>query len=205
MNFRSFLKSAKLFVMFLIIGNLFFLDYMAYINVKKQTVVPVETIVHDISNDSHKLTSMVTEVKNIEIALSVTPQIPQNQIIQSSAVKEYYVPFGSGNSQGTDWTDVPGLQAYIDTTLYSQIKQATFEVGGHTPTGNQIVSVRLYNTSDSHPVWNSDVTWNGGGSQFLVSNPIILDKGNKLYKVQMETQVGSLSYIDQAKVHIVLY
>lgn len=122
-----------------------------------------------------------------------------------AGVKEYYVIFGSGNSSSSDWTDVSGLQASINTALYPTIKTATFEVGGHTPTGNETIWVRLYNSTDSYPVPNSEITWDGGGNKFITSSPITLAAGNKTYKVQMKTQLSFVSYIDSAKIHLILY
>lgn len=122
-----------------------------------------------------------------------------------SGVKEYYLLLGSGNSTSSNWTDVSGLQASINTALYPTIKTATFEVGGHTPTGNETVWVRLYNVTDGYPVPNSDITWEGGGNKFIISSPITIAAGNKTYKVQMKTQLSFVSYIDSAKIHLILY
>lgn len=205
------IKALKFFGMFFIVGNLFFLDYVTYTNGKLQQIIPTQTNTQKSTSNTispsdtmtKQLDTALTKIKNIETVLFITPSIIPS-IVQVNSVKEYYIPFGSGTSQAADWTDIPGLQAYVDTTLYPSIKNVTFEIGGHTPTGNQIVSVRLYNVTDSHLVWNSEVSWSGGGSQFVVSNPITLDTGNKLYKIQMKTQVQSLSYLDQAKIHIIL-
>lgn len=173
--------------------------------------------VADCPNCSQRIDNAVTAIKQLQLALiasgaaKLTPTtIPSatltpTPVPSSGSIKEIYVPLGSGTSTATDWTDVSGLQANIDTTLYPSIKTVTFEVGGHTPTGNQNVYVRLYNGTDGHPVISSDLTWNGGASQFLVSPAVTLDGGQKLYKVQMKTQLGYLTYIDSAKVHIILY
>lgn len=122
-----------------------------------------------------------------------------------SGVKEYYVLFGSGSSSSSDWTDVSGLQTSIDTALYPTVKTATFEIGGHTPTGNETIWVRLYNATDKYAVPNSEVTWEGGGNKYVISSPITLAAGNKTYKVQMKTQLSYISYIDSAKIHLILY
>lgn len=135
-----------------------------------------------------------------------TPRITDTPTptVTVAGVKEYYILFGSGNSSASDWSDVSGLQASIDTALYPTIKTSTFEVTGHTPTGNEIVWVRLYNSTDKYPMPNSEVTWAGGGSQ-SVSSPVTLISGNKTYKVQMKTQLSYPSYIDSAKIHLILY
>ncbi len=120
----------------------------------------------------------------------------------SSTVKEYFVPLGSGSSTAEDWTDVPGVQSYVDSTQYGSIKQVVFEASLHTPTGNQTAYARLYNVTDKHPVWNSEVQISGGSPQLLISAPITLDSGNKLYQVQMKTQLKSQTNLNQARIHI---
>jgi len=136
-----------------------------------------------------------------------TPVVSNNssslQNANSSQAKAYYVPFGSGKGSSADWQDVPGLQASIDSNSYGSIKSVVFEASLHIPTGNQTASVRLYNFTDSHPVWNSEVTFNGNtNSVLLVSQNVSLDSGNKLYKVQMKTQLQFEAILDQSRLHI---
>ena len=96
-----------------------------------------------------------------------------------------------------------GLQASIDSNGYNSIKSVVFEVSLHVPTGNETASVRLYNSTDNHPVWNSELTFNGNSSSvFMSSSPISLDSGNKLYKVQIKTQLQYPAIVDQSRVHI---
>jgi len=119
-------------------------------------------------------------------------------------VKEFFISFGSGSNSSSDWQDVLALQSYIDSANYEDIKSITFEASVHVPTGNQTASVRLFNVTDKHPVWSSEVLFNGGGTpQFLVSKPITLDKGNRLYQVQMKTQLQFQAILDQARIHII--
>lgn len=122
-----------------------------------------------------------------------------------SGVKEYYILLGSGNSSSSEWADISGLQATINTSLYPTIKTATLELTGNTPTGNETIWVRLYNATDNYPVPNSEITWNGGGDKIIVSNPITLTTGNKTYKVQMKTQLSFVSNVNNAKIHLILY
>lgn len=120
-----------------------------------------------------------------------------------SATKEYYVPFGSGTGSSSDWEDVSGLQAYVDSLSYGNIKSVVFEASLHVPTGNENAAVRLYNATDNHPVWYSELDFTGNTSSvFLSSKPISLDNGNKLYKVQMQTQLQFPAVLDQSRIHI---
>lgn len=120
-------------------------------------------------------------------------------------VKEYYVPLGSGSGNSSDFADVSGAAANIDNTEYSNIKTVTFEASVSIPTGNETVYVRLYNATDKHPVWFSDVSLSGGLPQLLISSPITLDTGNKLYQVQMKTSLSYQAVLAQSRVHIVTY
>lgn len=122
-------------------------------------------------------------------------------VVQQS-VKEFFVPFGSGSSSAEDWTDITGLQATIDTAQYGKIKSAVFEATVRIPTGNQVAYVRLYNVTDKHPVWFSEMSLEGGTPKLLVSDPITLDKGSKLYQVQMKTSLKFPAILDQARVRI---
>lgn len=120
----------------------------------------------------------------------------------TSVVKEFFIPLGSGSSTASDWTDVGGVSVSIDSGQYGQIKSVTFEASVHIPTGNETAYVRLYNATDKHPVWYSDVSIEGGAAKLLISKSITLDAGNKLYQVQMKTSLQYQAVLDQARIHI---
>jgi hypothetical protein len=120
----------------------------------------------------------------------------------NSTAKEIYIPLGAGSGFSNDWTDISGAQATIDSTQYRRIKKVTFEASVTVPTGNQSISLRLFNTTDKHPVWYSDVTMEGIGPTLLTSPEINLDPGNKVYQVQLKTQLGYPATLTQARIHI---
>ncbi len=123
----------------------------------------------------------------------------------SGTAKEYYVPLGSGTNTTADWSDVVGASAHIDTAAYGKIKQATFEATVTVPAGSQTVWVRLFNATDKHPVWSSEVTTESSGPILLTSKPLTLDAGNKLYQVQIKTQLKALTNLVQSRVRITTY
>lgn len=123
----------------------------------------------------------------------------------SSTAKEYYVPLGSGSNTTNDWTDVAGASAYIDTASYGRIKIATFEATVTVPAGSQKVWVRLFNATDKHPVWFSEMTTDNASPTLLTSEAITLDSGNKLYQVQMKTQLKAPTNLVQSRVRIITY
>lgn len=118
-------------------------------------------------------------------------------------VKEFFIPLGSGLGNNLDWTTLTGIGANIDPANYGQIANAYFEVTARTPTGNQNVSIRLYNANTYQFVVNSDISFSGGAATIIVSKSITLLQGNNLYQVQIKTQLQKDTYIDQARIRIV--
>lgn len=125
--------------------------------------------------------------------------------VSTAANRELYVPLGAGTNATTEWTDVKGVAAYVDTRLYGRVKKVTFEAGVSIPSGNQIAYVRLYNATDKHPVWYSEMSMSGTGPELLTSPAITLDSGNKLYQVQMKSQLGASTNLLLGRVHIITY
>ncbi|MFH0750180.1 MAG: hypothetical protein V1917_04705 [Candidatus Gottesmanbacteria bacterium] len=123
----------------------------------------------------------------------------------TSTVKELYVPLGTGSNTTTDWSDVKGAAGYIDTRLYGKMKKVVFEASIGVPSGSQIAYVRLYNATDKHPVWYTEMNISSAGPELLISSPITLDSGNKLYQVQMKSQLGATTNLLQSRVHISMY
>lgn len=120
----------------------------------------------------------------------------------ASGVKEFFVPLGSGSTQNDQWEDIAGVEAYIDTNSYAQIQTVYFEVSMGIPTKNGVVYARLYNVTDKHPVWFSEVSTDSQTSK-LVATQIKLDPGNKQYRVQMKTTLKYPSILDFARVKII--
>lgn len=196
-------------LLILILGNLFIVDVALFWKKNTTTVekqlASTNTKIAQITPTTVPSQTCGTECK-AEIQKAVANVIVPSQTTNStSSVKEYFITLGSGGSTSTEWADVPGIQGYIDSTSYGRIKSVSFEASLYTPTNNQEAEARLFNVTDSHPVWNSDVKISGGTAQLKISSPITLDKGSKLYQVQMRTQLGSRTNLENARIHIVTY
>jgi hypothetical protein len=100
------------------------------------------------------------------------------------------------------WLDIPGMNAYVNTANYARIAEARFEATLRVPQG--YVHARLYNKTDDHPVWHSEVVSETDTPILKQSNPIALDAGNKLYQVQLKSTIGAMSYIDSGRIKILL-
>jgi hypothetical protein len=195
----------------IILVNLLVLD--AWIlrakNVQTKIVTVEKTISTPSSISSSSCSDSCVSLIN-QATASVALSQPKTQTIvqsqpSSTANKEVFIPLGSGSNSSFDWADVSGAQVYVDSTKYGQIKSVVFEPSVHIPTGNETAYVRLFNVTDQHPVWFSDVSLSGGTPQLLFSQQITLDNGNKLYQVQMKTSLQYTAVLDQARIHIISY
>jgi hypothetical protein len=110
---------------------------------------------------------------------------------------------GSGSTDKTDWDNLTATETIIDPGNYGTIKEAYFIVSLKNPTQNGQTDVQLYNVTDKHPVWGSHVVMNGPQSQTINSNSIQLDKGAKLYRVQLKSSLGYSVSVENAKIRIV--
>lgn len=147
--------------------------------------------------------SCIDLIKQATSSSSPTTQPATKTTTTTSATKEFYIPFGDGETKSSEYEDIAGLEAYIDSTKYGKIKTVTFEASLRIPTANGRVYAQLYNVTDKHPVWFSEISAEGNKSQLVISSPITLDLGNKLYRVQMRTTLEYQSLLESARVHII--
>jgi len=175
----------KKFTLYLLVGNLLLLDVF---------------VIKNLIGDETSVLGTTTS--------GSCPQACVNLINaggSKTGAKEFIVTLGSGSNITDEWTDVTGVQSYIDSSQYGKIKKVTFEATVHVPTGNQKIYVRLYNVSDSHPVWFSEMWMEGTGPRLLTSEPITLGTGNKLYQVQMKSQLKFKTDLVTSRIRITTY
>ncbi len=221
-GFKRFLSLKHIIyaLIVLVLLNLIYLDIVIFQSGNAKTIEkiisnPPPQDVDKNNDETFCSQACITKINEAVISLSkITPTSspsPAPVKVQAtsgstSTTKEYYVPFGSGSGSSSDWQDVSGLQANIDSSAYGNITSVVFEASLHVPTGNENAAVRLYNATDNHPVWYSQLDFTGNtSSTFLSSNKITLDAGNKLYKVQLKTQLQYPAVLDQTRIHITAY
>lgn len=198
---------------FLVLINLIFLDVFLFKDKKIEIIektVPAPFVSNScpascLSEISNATKTAILSIKPTSTSTPIPTVKPGSQVQTqtSSSVKEFFVPFGTGSNSSDDWQDVSGLRATLDPANYGSIKTVIFEATIRIPTGNEIAYVRLYNTTDKHPVWFSDISQEGGTPQLLTSKPITLDSGNKAYQVQMKTSLKYPAFLDQSRLHII--
>ena len=158
-----------------IVGNLFLIDVALFWQKPSKSTPIKATGLKVLPSPSPTTTSCDAACKE-EIQKAVSLAIPNTAVAKQSlsTAKEYFITVGTGSSNAENWTDVPGVAVYIDSTAYGKIKSTTFEASLYTPTNNQSANARLFNVTDGHPVWNSEVSIEGGTPQLKISTPITL-------------------------------
>lgn len=179
---------------------LFLLTNVIYLNFILVNNKPTTTSVTSISPSPNLASS--TPIPSS--SSTPTPEPKSSVVTVQSSVKDYFIPLGSGSNQSSDWKDVPGAEVTIDLGQYQDIKEVRLEVSVNVPTANGSVFVRLYNVTDKHPVWNSEVMGSGSSTSSLISPAVIYDKGLKQYQVQMKTQLGVLANLTQSRIHVIV-
>lgn len=121
-----------------------------------------------------------------------------------NSVKEFYIPLGSGTTRSNVWQDIAGAEAVIDAANFPTIKSATFEVFLSIPTANGMIKAKLYNVTDKHDVWFSEVS--GEGPTLTKKEASIsLETGAKTYRVMGLSSLKYEANIENARIRIVTY
>ena len=168
--------------------------------------------IRTLENKSSQAQNMLTIEPTVSVAPAVSqltsatphPSIPTANKTKNSGSKQAYINTGFGTNQSADWADVFGAATTADIGEYTHIKEVRFEAFINVPTSNGTVSVRLYNKTDNHPVWNSEVTKEGTIDTYHFISPVVTyDSGPKLYQVQMKSQLNVVANLVQSRIAIV--
>lgn len=122
----------------------------------------------------------------------------------AKVASEYYISLGSGSTKSNVWQDIVGAEAVIDTTNYPSIKSVVFEVFLNIPTANGVVFAKLYNVTDKHDVWFSNVS-SEGPNLTKKEAVITLEPGSKTYRVMGLSTLKYEANIENARLRIVTY
>ncbi|MEK7119005.1 MAG: hypothetical protein AAB457_02650 [Patescibacteria group bacterium] len=186
-------------VFFLFAVNLLFLDIVVFSQQKPQS--PSQVVVESIPLPTPADTSCPSScIAKIDEKLK---PVQVNSVSPASPAREFYVSLGTGTTKNSDYEDILSAEAYIDTGNYSSIKQAVVELFLRNPTGNGRIYAKLYNVTDKHDVWFSEVFTEGGGPVVKKEVTVTLDRGNKLYRVMMKSTMKYDAWLDNARIKII--
>ena len=191
---QNVLKITGVLLLFLIAVNLLILD----IKVFSPPSYTASTQIQITPSPTTRQQSQPTT-----IPITPTPTTYNSQPISISSPKEYFIPIGSGSTQKNTFDDLKTTDTFIDTTTYGTIKEAFFIAGLKNPTQNGFVEAQLYNVTDKHAVWGSNIKMEGPSSETITSGKISLDGGGKLYRIQLKSSLSASASIENAKIRIV--
>lgn len=215
MNDFSLLKKILLgLAVVFLFGNLLVLDYLSFFKGPvggEEIILQVSPTPTGASDDCPRAcldlidTSLVAEEVPTPVSVEkVEVEEKENLAKEVYFAKETYVPLGSGTVASADWQEIGGLEAVIDRANYSQIKSIIFEGSLSIPTGNGVVSAKLFNVTDKHEVWFSQIEVQGAASQRTESKEISLSSGRKLYRVMMKSSMSYEAILKDARIKIIL-
>lgn len=204
-----------IFLLTIITINLFLLDLKVFApanNIKISdiasvaTPVPSPTINYQLITNNYScpvscLSAIQQATESTRLGTSNLTNL--SNLPNTSTQREFYIPLGSGNTSKSDWDDLTATETVIDPANYGRIKEAYFIASLSNPTQNGAVEAQLYNVTDKHLVWNSHVIMNGPASQTITSDKIVLDTGNKLYRVQLKSTLRFAVSLENAKIRII--
>ena len=178
-----------IWLIFLLAVNIVFLDIVVFSAKKDQTAVSVAR--SELADDCGKtcLEQIRQEVARLQPESTVVPTGAPSVPAATNA-KEYYIPLGSGQTKSSEWADILGAEAYVNTNNYPRITKVLFEIYGSIPTANGELRVKLFDVSDKHDVWFSEVVLEGN-TVVRKEVEVTLEPGNKLYRVMAKS---TLSY-----------
>ena len=205
-----------LFCIFISI-NLVFINYKLFIlkppepqAVSVTQTTPQSVLIQKQTSESSCTPSCLTSIREATASIALTaPTVSPTRTSASvskptpNSVREYFIPLGTGAGSPTEWAEITTVQSWIDSSQYSNIKSVVFETAVQVPDHNQIVQVRLYNLTDKYIVGSSELQFeNANIAAVKSSGSIQLGTGNKLYVVQMKTQLGYTTNISNARIRI---
>lgn len=123
---------------------------------------------------------------------------------QSSYPKELYIPLGKGSVSNMNWVELGGVEAVIDMDRYPDVESVIFEASMRIPTANGKAYAKLYNVTEKHDAWFSEVWAEGSEGYRAESGKVILSPGRKLYRVKMKSTMGYEAILDLARLKILL-
>lgn len=210
-------QSAHLVIVFLVVLsaiNLFILDIFVFnksftvrvsdVSVVKPSSVPTSYTDNQDSQCPVSCLNIINEATKSSSSIGSTIQtVTDTSLAEVSAPREYYIPLGSGSTGNNTFKDLTATETVIDPGNYGAIKEAYFIASLSNPTRNGQVEAQLFNATDNHPVWGSHIIMNGPVSQTITSNKITLDRGSKLYRVQLKSSLSFDVSLDNAKIRII--
>lgn len=190
------------FVLLLAVVNVVFLDLVVFsVLAKKNDTTAGVHLTEVLPASCPSSCEAIIEQKLVLLPTPSASIVPP-RLSTVPSTREFYIPLGSGKTTSREYEGLPGVEVAINTTNYPQMKSVLFEATMHLFPGNGAMLVKLYNVTDGHDVWFSEMSLEGG-TKVKKEAPVTLDPGNKLYRVMVKSTLGYEAIIDNARIRII--
>jgi hypothetical protein len=203
-----FIKTVLVILGILLFGDLIFLNFKFFNSETQKTNDTTILLPSAIPSTTINLSCPTACLDLINNIPSPTPNKTVSPACscsnQTVSVKEYYVPLGSGSTNSISWTAITGAEAYVNPANYGKIKSITFEASMRVPTGNGKIYARLYNINDQTGIFESEVSTDSSTGARIESGKLSFSSANKLYRVQLRTDMGYDGILDLGRLKITI-
>jgi hypothetical protein len=209
-------KGALVALVFLLLANLGFLNYWVFFKPKGEEGAEPVLIKEVVNQIIPGTASTSDEAKQPSLTLGQADSCPQAcltaiaetcqcQTVSSvGTTKVVYVPLGRGTTTSQTYEEIVGAEAVIDLSRYPEIETVYFEANMKIPAGGGRIYAKIYNVTDKHDAWLSEVYLDGAGPYRAEAKGVILASGRKLYRVKMKSTLGTEGVLDSARLKILL-
>lgn len=182
--------------------NIFVLDWIVLTRLPSKTYLISET------ENSKTLDKVSPTPVNLPTEIPTNTPTPEyihknQETVTTTVTREIYIPVGSGSTKSSSWDALEGIEVNIDTNKYGYIKEAYFQAALRIPTANGEVRAKLYNETDKHDVWFSEVS-SAGATGIIKEAKITVDKGAKLYRVYLKSTLEAEAVLDLARIKLIV-
>ena len=112
--------------------------------------------------------------------------------------KEQYVQLSGGSVTASEWTNIPGTEFSLDTSLYG----GSVEVSWQGWIDNGYGSVRIYDDTNHRAVDGSEISVNSGVKSSFYSKSMSIWRGQNRYYIQGKNPLGAIT-VSQPRLRIV--
>lgn len=135
---------------------------------------------------------------------TATPSVSASTPISKKDRRVIYLPIpGNGGQLSYDWYTLPGTDFYFDLADFPGFKEIYFEANIRLLNGNGTAFVRLFDTTNSFIVQNSQIQTNNQVSTAIVSSPLTFHSGKNLIKVQVKSLTADTAIFDSGRLKII--
>lgn len=133
----------------------------------------------------------------------IKPVSPSSSPATSITAVPAYIPLGAGgNTNDQNYFSMEAYQISIDPLEYPGYTSMQLEVSFKSDQNSGPTYVRLYNSTDSSAVTNSEVSGTSDKYKLLTSPKFTLASGRKTYVLQVKNNSNTQTHIQSARIKV---